>query len=62
MTVKNESARRAEGVSEESGRMLTTFFATAAQLCFTLLGLWRLALQTNWACWPWRWIPVWRRS
>src|SRR5487761_2453537 len=31
--------------------MLTAFYQTAAQLCFTLLGLWWLVLQTKYSEW-----------
>lgn len=31
--------------------MLTAFYQTAAQLCFTLLGLWWLVLQTKYGEW-----------
>jgi hypothetical protein len=33
------------------GDVLTAFYQTAAQLCFTLLGLWWLVLQTKYSEW-----------
>lgn len=38
-------------LSFQEARVLTAFYQTAAQLCFTLLGLWWLVLQTKYQEW-----------
>lgn len=39
------------GCDSGEARVLTAFYQTAAQVCFTLLGLWWLVLQTKYSEW-----------